>query len=746
MNSAPAVPRPAGDARAEEVTISMTDSGGQPGCRSEQRYPSELGKPGERGVPLCSAAEPRWLTEVRLRASRRVLWLRHLWSQHHYEGEHLLAISHSEVDRALAARTEASEAEQAFYRLDERAAAASAQIAALAERPEDARLEHLVVTLGLSPVDTALFVLTVARALDPAIGRVFGYLLDATEAADPTFSLAVTLFELTGEPPPGPDSALVRWLLAEPAVTGGDAFACSTGWRADAVLLRALAGRAAAGGSGADAWRAALATTDWSGGGSGRIIEPPPGPVLRPEALEEIVGFVQMLGQGGEAGLPIEIELSGAAGSGRTTLAAQAAARLGCQLVAVDAAALASRADCFAAATREARRARLDGSVLAWERAEALPAELWKAIPAAPLTFLSVETPVAGTAGAAGHRSIRRAVRCGPIGRPERLRLWSSLAATPAPTAVAEWALRPAEICVAAHVAHAGDHEVGEVCRRLLMAGTPELLSPLPLPFVWADLVLSPVTTAHLRELESQAADRGQVLDDWGFSRLTSLGRGTTALFAGPSGTGKTMAAQVLARSLGLGLYRVDLAGVVSKYIGETEKHLRELFEACERAPVLLLFDEADALFGKRTQVSDAHDRYANIEIDYVLQRMEQFDGVAVLATNRKGDLDTAFVRRLRFIIDFAPPSAGEREQLWRLALEGAGDAEGKPLVAELDWAGLGRELDLTGAGIKSAAVAAAFLARSEGQLICERHVLAAARRELEKQGVVVRPGQMELR
>ena len=118
------------------------------------------------------------------------------------------------------------------------------------------------------------------------------------------------------------------------------------------------------------------------------------------------------------------------------------------------------------------------------------------------------------------------------------------------------------------------------------------------------------------------------------------------------------MAAQVLARSLGLDLYRVDLAGVVSKYIGETEKHLRELFEACERAPVLLLFDEADALFGKRTQVSDAHDRYANIEIDYVLQRMEQFDGIAVLATNRKADLDTAFVRRLRFIIDFAPPSA----------------------------------------------------------------------------------------
>ena len=722
VNSARTVPRPAQD-------------GG-----SGRGVPDDRGEPGG-----CTeiAAEPRWLTEVRLRASRRVLWLRQLWSGHHYEGEHLLAISHSEVDRALAAPSPAWAAERAFYRSDERAAALSAQIAALTERPGDACLEHLVVTLGLSPFDAALFTLTVAAGADPAIARVFGYLLDVTEAADPTPWLAATLFELTGEPPPGPDSALVRWQVAEPAVTGRDAFACSTGWRADPLLLPALCGRSAVSRCDTAARRAVLATTDWSAGTGGRTVGAPPGSVLHPEALEEIVGFVQMLGPGGDAGLPIEIELVGAAGSGRTTLAAQAAARLGSRLVAVDAGVLATRPDGLAAATREARRGRLDGSVLAWERAAALPAELRGAIPAAPLTFLSVETPVIGTTG---HRSIRRSVRCGPIARRERVRLWSSLAATPAPPAVAEWALRPAEIRVAARVAAAGDHEVGEVCRRLLMAGTPELLSPLPLPFGWDDLVLSPVTVAHLREFEAQAADRGQVLDDWGFSRLTPLGRGTTALFAGPSGTGKTMAAQVLARSLGLGLYRVDLAGVVSKYIGETEKHLRELFEACERAPVLLLFDEADALFGKRTQVSDAHDRYANIEIDYVLQRMEQFDGVAVLATNRKGDLDTAFVRRLRFIIDFAPPSASEREHLWRLALEGASDVEGRPLVGELDWAGLARELDLTGAGIKSAAVAAAFLARSEGGPISERHVLAAARRELEKQGVVVRPGQIGLR
>lgn len=666
----------------------------------------------------CEADEPGWLAEIRLRATRRVLWLRHLWAQPGYQDEHLLAISHSEVDRALLPPAELADAERAFYRADKLASAVTAEIAG---HRGDPRFGHLAGRLGLSPAETALLALAVAAAVDPGLAQVFGYLLDAAQPADPTPALAAALFELR-EPPPGPGSALVRWRLATPAAPG----AFEAAWRADASLVPCFAG------TGQD---------DWSSGTSGHVVAPPDGPVLRPGGLAEITGFVQRLG--GSA-LPVEIELAGAPGSGRTALAAQVAARLGARLVAVDAVALAARPDAADAAIREARRARLDGSVLAWEHAEALPADLWRAIPAAPLTFLSIPRPAAGPAS--GHLAIRRSVRCGPIGRPDRLRLWSSLTAVPAPAPVAEWALRPAEIRVATQVAPAGDREVGEVCRRLLMAGTPDLLTRLPLPYTWDDLVLAAATAAHLRELEAQATGRGQVLDDWGFARLTSAGRGTTALFAGPSGTGKTMAAQVLARSLGLDLYRVDLAGVVSKYIGETEKHLREVFEACERAPALLLFDEADALFGKRTQVSDAHDRYANIEIDYVLQQMEQFDGLAVLATNRRGDLDTAFVRRLRFIIGFAPPGPTERERLWRLALEGARDAGGTPLTGELDWAALARELDLTGAGIKSAALAAAFLARDERTTIGERHVLAAARRELEKQGVVVRPGQLEIR
>jgi hypothetical protein len=696
----------------------------------------------EPGQPESGAAsEPRWLAEVRLRALRRVLWLRHLWSEHHYEGEQLLAIGHSEVDRALLPPAEIAAAERAFYQSDELAAAVSARIAALGGPPSGTRLDQVTGALGLSRAEAALFALAVAGALDPALARVLGYLLDSTEAAWPTPALTASLFDLVLRPL-GPESALIRWRLAEPAVTGPDAFACSTGWRPDTSLLRALGGPGALSDPGAADQPDG---TDWSGGTIGRHVTPP-GLVLHPGAVGEIVSFARMLGDSGAAGgPPVEIELVGAAGSGRTTLAAQAAAKLGFRLVAVDAVALARHQDLPSAAIREARRARLEGSLLAWEHADALPTGLSALLPPAPLTFYSAESPLPGGTGPAGDRAIRRSVRCGPIGRPERLTLWSALTAAPPPASVAEWGLRPAEIRVAAHAAPAGDQEVDQVCRRLLMVNTPQLLNRLPLPFTWSDLVVSAGTAAHLRELEAQAAGRGQVLDDWGFSRLVSLGRGTTALFAGPSGTGKTMAAQVLARSLGLDLYRVDLAGVMSKYIGETEKQLREVFEACERAPVLLFFDEADALFGRRTQVSDSHDRYANVEIDYLLQRMEQFDGIAVLATNRKGDLDTAFVRRLRFIIDFAPPSASERERLWRLALEDARDVMGAPLADRLDWPGLARELDLTGAGIKSAALAAAFLARSEGSLIQERHVLAAARRELEKQGIVVRPNRRGL-
>jgi SpoVK/Ycf46/Vps4 family AAA+-type ATPase len=200
------------------------------------------------------------------------------------------------------------------------------------------------------------------------------------------------------------------------------------------------------------------------------------------------------------------------------------------------------------------------------------------------------------------------------------------------------------------------------------------------------------------------------------------------------------MAAQVLARRLGLELYRLDPAQVVNKYIGETEKRLKVVFDECDRAHFLLLIDECEGMLGQRFSSKDAHDRYANLEIDYLLQRLERFQGVAVLATNRKGDLDAAFLRRIRFIIDFLPPGPAERSRLWQSALPEKSPS-GEELREPIEWADLSERVALTGAEITLAALNAAFLARAARQKIGMPHILEAVRRELIKQGQTLRWG-----
>jgi hypothetical protein len=242
----------------------------------------------------------------------------------------------------------------------------------------------------------------------------------------------------------------------------------------------------------------------------------------------------------------------------------------------------------------------------------------------------------------------------------------------------------------------------------------------------WESLVLPDAELSLLHQISSQVGNRFRVHTDWGFERRMNRGLGVSALFAGESGTGKSMAAEVLANDLGLDLYRIDLSAVVSKYIGETEKNLRKLFDAAEGGGVILFFDEADALFGKRSEVKDAHDRYANIETNYLLQRMEQYGGLAILATNMRSSLDRAFSRRLRFIVTFPFPTPVCRARMWELAFP--------PEVPldELDIAQLTR-IDLNGAGIAAAALNAAFAAAAAGHDVGMDDVLAAARAELRK-------------
>jgi ATPase family associated with various cellular activities (AAA) len=275
------------------------------------------------------------------------------------------------------------------------------------------------------------------------------------------------------------------------------------------------------------------------------------------------------------------------------------------------------------------------------------------------------------------------------------------------------------------------------LCRRTLRPRLDSLAERIDARATFDDIVLPAEKIDLLEQVIDQVFYRGTVYEDWGFARTMNRGLGISVLFAGDSGTGKTMAAEVLASALQLDLFRIDLATVVSKYIGETEKNLRALFDAAESGGSILFFDEADALFGRRSEVKDSHDRYANIEIDYLLQRMESYRGLAILATNMKDAIDTAFLRRLRFVVDFPFPSAEDQMRMWKRVLPArdAQDPRGPILpVGQLDYARLSK-LNLTGASIHSVAMGAAFLAAAEGEPIGMREVCRALRAEAVRRG-----------
>jgi AAA+ superfamily predicted ATPase len=268
--------------------------------------------------------------------------------------------------------------------------------------------------------------------------------------------------------------------------------------------------------------------------------------------------------------------------------------------------------------------------------------------------------------------------------------------------------------------------DLWQTCRDQVGRELNSLAQRLKPAYTWDDIVVSDDLMSQLHEIGDQVALRSEVYDRWGFGARLPRGRGISALFSGPSGTGKTMAAEILANELKLDLYRIDLAGVVSKYIGETEKNLRNVFDAAEESGAILFFDEADALFGKRSEVRDSHDRYANIEVNYLLQRMEDYRGLAILCTNRRSALDRAFLRRLRFLLEFPFPDGEKRRQIWSKVFPK------ETPVAALDLDELAR-LEISGGNIRNIALNAAFLAAREGTSVQMPQLLRAARREYTK-------------
>ena len=267
-------------------------------------------------------------------------------------------------------------------------------------------------------------------------------------------------------------------------------------------------------------------------------------------------------------------------------------------------------------------------------------------------------------------------------------------------------------------------------CRQQNNQKLSELALKITPKFSWQDIVLPEDQLAQLSESCDHLKYRHIVYGEWGFEKKISLGKGLNVLFSGHSGTGKTMAAQILAHELKLELYKIDLSQVVSKYIGETEKNLSRIFKEAETSNAILFFDEADALFGKRSEVKDAHDRYANIEIGYLLQKMEEYEGMTILATNLRQNMDEAFVRRMQFIVDFPLPDELHRYKIWRVHFP-----EEAPCSDDIDFEFLARQFKLAGGNIRNIVINASFLAAADGKKIGMRQLIHATMREFQKMG-----------
>ncbi len=454
-------------------------------------------------------------------------------------------------------------------------------------------------------------------------------------------------------------------------------------------------------------------------------------------------------------------------GVGKQAMAEALCRELGCSLVVVDGAQLAHAAgqDLPTTIGLAFREAVLQEAVLYWKGFDALLVEdrrtgldaLLRILGArAGLTVLAGDAPWEPADLPSGVTFVR--IELPRPSHAERAQLWSrALAADAAARADLEvdslagkfrltgGQIRDA-VATACGLARWREPEHGELTMDVLYAacrlqsnrklGT--LARKISSHYRWDDIILPPDRLQQLREICNCVKYRALVYDAWGFDRKVALGKGLNVLFAGPSGTGKTMAADIMAGELGLDLYKIDLSTVVSKYIGETEKNLARIFEEAETSNAILFFDEADALFGKRSEVRDAHDRYANIEINYLLQKMEEHEGMTILASNFRKNMDEAFVRRLHFAVEFPLPNEADRRRIW----ERTWPAE-VPQDASVDMDFMARRFEIAGGNIKNIALAAAFLAAADDGPVRMEHLLHGTRREYQKMGKVLGEGAM---
>jgi hypothetical protein len=607
---------------------------------------------------------------------------------------------------------------------DARLAAAEAAMHAAASRspaPASVRLGQL---LGLSLFEQYTLLLCAAMELDPSTA---GRCADAhgdPRMTYPTFALALSCLPDPAWDVLSPHHALRRWRLVEISQPTGQPLVTSP-LRADERIVNYIKGLNELD----DRLEPLLVPVDTVG----RSL-----PDSQLAAVDAVVRWCTTVT--GHTVRPL-VQLLGPDSRSKRLVAGEAAARLGLRLHRLPCHALPGQhADLETLARLWSReRLLLDAALyvetddLGGDGREALLSQFLRRVEG--LLFLAVDEPWPG---------VDPPVTTLDVGRPTRAEqhdAWSRVlgaSSGSAPDALAGQFDLGVDVIeeIAGRTAVGPDADLEDRTWEACLASTrprmDALAQRLEPKVTWGQLVLGTTELALLHQIADQVRQRSTVYEAWGFSRRMSRGLGISALFAGPSGTGKTMAAEVLANELRLNLYRIDLSAVVSKYIGETEKNLRRLFDAAEEGGALLFFDEADALFGKRSEVKDSHDRYANIEISYLLQRMESYRGLAVLATNMRGALDQAFLRRLRFVVSFPMPVPTERRAIWQRVFPAATPLGGLDLDRLAD-------LPATGGMIHNIALNAAFAAAHAGSPVTMPIVLASARTEFRKLELPVR-------
>ena len=651
-----------------------------------------------------------------------------------------LYISEAQVDGLLAGQQVAVPGAPADAILSSAAAeleawADAAEAAGAEGTGREIRLRRLAAGFELSALDVELLLVAVAPDLEPRFERLYGYLHDDVSRRRASIGLALELCAPSagraasdGAESAGIGAARARFDPAAPLIAGGLVLIEDP---ERPFLTRSLRVP--------DRVTAHLLGVD--------LPDPLVAPLLA-VAVPAAVGSVAALERAVGAGARI-VYVREHVGSAGLSLAAGALRAMGPEPVVLDLARLAPGDDPALIAEVAVREARLRGGGLVAGPIDALAERGATAVrafaeAACPTILLGVrgwdpvwsrQVPLLVDAIAATPTERGAIWRAALPGIAEERALTREIDRLP-------FRLAPEQVLRAArsatlHAAAAGrELEPADLyggARAQNAAGLERLARRIEPVVGWPDLVLPGPIVEQLHELTARARHRDLVLDTWGMGRRSSKGRGITALFAGDSGTGKTMSAEVIAGELGLDLYVIDLSTVVDKYIGETEKNLDRVFSEADRVNGILLFDEADSIFGKRSEVKDARDRYANVEVAYLLQRMEQFDGMAILTTNLRSNVDEAFVRRLDAIIDFPMPELDDRLRLWRTNLPA-----GLPLAADIDHEFLARAFKLSGGNIRNVAVGAAYRAAEAGRSVAMLDLVRETEREYRKLGRLV--------